>query len=271
MKEILFNSSMPRSGSELLQVILGQNDKIYASATSPLLEYQYGARANSNLNEVKSQNPTLMKNAFTSMCAGMAQGYYDAITDKPIVVDKSRGWIMALEWLEKWYENPKIICMVRDLRSVLASFENAYRNNRDSPYCPDIPSEIKNMTTDQRAGHWLQNHPVGLSLNNIKDLFIRNRQSSVCFVKYEALVKDPDSTMDAIYNYLELDSFKHDFNNLEKKVEENSSLYGIFGNHDVRKELKSTSHWMDTYPEWIGNQIYEQNKWYFENFGYSKI
>jgi sulfotransferase len=271
MKEILFNSSIPRGGSELLQVILSQNDKIYASATSPLLEYQYGARANFNLNEVKSQNPTLMKNAFTSMCSGMAQSYYDAITDKPVVIDKSRGWISHLEWVEQWKTNPKVICMIRDLRSVLASFENVYRNNRGNPDCIDNPSEIKNMTADQRARYWANSKPVGISLASIKDLFMRNRQSDVCFVKYEALVQNPDETMDAIYKYLELDSFKHDFNNLEKKVEENSSLYGIFGNHDVRKELKSTSHWVDTYPEWIGNQIYEENKWYFETFGYSKL
>jgi sulfotransferase len=270
MKDILFNSSMPRSGSELLQVILSQNDKIYASATSPLLEYQYGARTNYNLTEVKSQNPILMKNAFNSMCAGMAQSYYDTITDKPIIIDKNRGWLSHLEWVEQWKTNPKVICMIRDLRSVLASFENVYRNNRGNPDCIDDPARITNMTTDERAKYWANSTPVGLSLSCVKDLFLRQKAESICFVKYEALVQNPRQTMQSIYDYLEMDGFEHDFNNLEKKVEENSSLYGIFGNHDVRKELKSNSHWMDTYPEWVGNQIYEGNKWYFDSFGYSK-
>jgi hypothetical protein len=59
MQKMFFNSSMPRSGSELLQVILHQNPLIYASSTSPLLEYQFGARVNYNLPEVTSQNAEL--------------------------------------------------------------------------------------------------------------------------------------------------------------------------------------------------------------------
>ena len=60
-KQFIFNSSMPRSGSELLQCILHQNDNIYASSTSPVLEYWFGARGNQNLPEVRSQPQELMK------------------------------------------------------------------------------------------------------------------------------------------------------------------------------------------------------------------
>ncbi|NHW78511.1 sulfotransferase, partial [Escherichia coli] len=44
--KLAFNSSMPRSGSELLQGLLSQHPDICAGTTSPLLEYVYGAYKN---------------------------------------------------------------------------------------------------------------------------------------------------------------------------------------------------------------------------------
>lgn len=69
MQRLFFNSSMPRSGSELLQVILHQNPLIYASSTSPLLEYQFGARNNYNLPEVMSQEPDFTWNQDRSLAS----------------------------------------------------------------------------------------------------------------------------------------------------------------------------------------------------------
>ena len=144
---------MPRSGSELLQVILHQNPQIYASPTSPLLEYQFAARANYDLPEVKAQASELMQTAFLRMCKGMADSYYSAITDRPIVIDKNRGWAHYYEWVEQWNPDPKIICMVRDIRSIISSMEKVYRKNRHRPIGPDNPTQLQNMTVDQRVNY----------------------------------------------------------------------------------------------------------------------
>ena len=68
MEQLIHNTSMPRSGSELMQVLLHQNPDIYGSPTSPLLEYQYGMRANIGLTEVLSQPKELMSDAFLNSC-----------------------------------------------------------------------------------------------------------------------------------------------------------------------------------------------------------
>jgi len=77
MDKLFFQSSMPRSGSTLLQNILAQNPDIYATPTSGVLELVYGARANytSSL-EFKAQDSQLMK-----------KGFYEGITVKKYVVD----------------------------------------------------------------------------------------------------------------------------------------------------------------------------------------
>ena len=52
------------------------------------------------------------------------------VRDRPVVIDKNRGWAHYFEWVAQWCPGPKMICMVRDLRSVVASMERIYRANR---------------------------------------------------------------------------------------------------------------------------------------------
>jgi sulfotransferase len=268
--KLIFNTSMPRSGSELLQALLHQNPQIYGSATSPLLEYQYAARGNYGLPEVKSQDPALMQKAFIAMCDGMAQSYYGAITDRPIVIDKNRGWMFYSEWVEQWNPNAKMICMVRDLRSIVASMERAYRANRHTPEGIDNPAQLHNMTVAQRAGHWLNSAPVGLAVQRIQDALQRNVSKGMLFVKYESLTHNPDAELDRIYKFIEEPFFAHNFQNIEKHVHEDDSHFGIFGSHKVGKILKPSkvADWSDVLPDPIANNIRASFSWYFDLFQY---
>ena len=269
-KKIIFNASMPRSGSELLQVILHQNPKIYGSTTSPLLEYQFAARGNYNLPEVKSQDPILMQKAFISMCKYMANGYYSEITERPIVCDKNRGWSHYQEWLAQWNPNPKVICMVRDLRSVVASMEKIYRKTRHLPDGPDNPANIQNMTVAQRTQYWLTTQPIGLALARTMDCFQRDIAKDMLFVKYEDLCNNPKETIEKVYAYIEEPLFKHDFKNIEKQIEEDDSVFGVYGEHDVKTEIipvKENS-WIDILPKDIAYSIIQNNSWFYNTFNY---
>jgi hypothetical protein len=63
--------------------------------------------------------------------AGM-ETYYRALTGKPFVVDKSRGWGVHFDLLtQNFEEEPKIIGMVRNLRQILASMKKKFRENPD--------------------------------------------------------------------------------------------------------------------------------------------
>lgn len=269
LKKFIFNTSMPRAGSELLQVLLHQNPSIYASTTSPLLEYQFAARGNYDLPEVRSGDPVLMQKAFINMCAGMAQSYYQVVTDKPIISDKNRGWSHYWEWVDQWNPDPKMICMVRDLRSIIASMEQIYRKNRHRPVGPDNPAQLQNMTVAQRAQHWLNTQPIGLALARTADLFQRDIANKILFVRYEDLCEFPDSTMKRIYNYIDEDYFQHDFKNIIKTVQEDDSVFGPYGSHKTQKELKkATTDWKEILPKEVGLGIRQGNLWYFEEFNY---
>jgi sulfotransferase len=261
---LFFNSSMPRSGSELLQVILHQNPQIYASTTSPLLEYQFGARTNYELPEVQSQDPELMAKAFLTMCRGMAHAYYGAITTRPYVIDKNRGWSHYWEWVHQWQPNPKMICMIRDLRSILASMERIYRKNRFAPIGPDNPRELRNMTVSDRVQYWLNTQPVGLALQRTQDLFERKLADKILFVKYEDLCNNSRETMQRVYAYLGLPYFEHNFNQLQKTVVEIDRFFTPYGSHDIQPVLRAAR--VNDWVEELDN--IQLTSWYQKNFQY---
>lgn len=267
-KKFIFNSSMPRSGSELVQVILHQNPDIYGSPTSPLLEYWFGARSNTQLPEALSQNQNLMNDAFLGFCNGGINGYYDSITDRPIVCDKSRGWAFYYNWLESVLkEKPKMFCCVRDLREVITSMEKIWRKNRHLPVGPDNPAEMQNITIDGRVNYWLNTQPIGLALQRLYDADVQGFLKDIHIIRYEDLIENPKDTMIKLYDYLELPYYEHDFNNIVKTVEENSKLYGPYGNHDVRKSIENLPKMHnEILGHRISDQILQSNSWFFDTF-----
>ena len=132
MERLFFQSSLPRAGSTLLQNIIAQNPDFYATPTSGVLELVFAARGNyTDSPEFKAQDADLMRTGFLSFCRNGMDGYYNAITDKKYVIDKSRGWGIHYDFLNLIYPNPKIVVMVRDLRDIFASMEKNYRKNPD--------------------------------------------------------------------------------------------------------------------------------------------
>ena len=153
--QIYFQSSLPRAGSTLLQNIIGQNPDFYVTPTSGVLELLYAARSNySNSPEFKAQDGQLMQNGFKQFCLYGMSGFFNGITNKPYVLDKSRGWGIHYGFLNSFYPNPKIICMVRDPRAIFASMEKNYRKNQDKD--PGILNHSKmiNTTTQKRVETW---------------------------------------------------------------------------------------------------------------------
>lgn len=259
---------MPRSGSELLQVLLHQNPEIYGSPTSPLLEYWYAARGNQELPEVRSQPSDLMRDGFLGFCKGGLEGYYGAITDRPVVCDKNRGWGFYYRWLEEVLgEAPKMLCCVRDLREIITSMENVFRNNRHLNIGPDDPSKLANITVEGRVEYWMNSHPIGLALQKLYDADVQGYLDNMHIIRYEDLTSNPRDTMIKVYEYLEMPYFEHDFNNIKKEVVEDSSLFGAYGNHDIKAKIE---HLPKKHNEVLGFQLSEnlvgRNQWYFNKF-----
>jgi sulfotransferase len=72
-----------------------------------------------------------------------------------------------------------------------------------------------------------------------------------------------------LYNYLEVEHYKHDFNNIKQITKEDDSVYGIYGDHNIRTQIEILP---DDYnyilgkdvSDWIANNY----NWLIERFGY---
>lgn len=270
MKKLFFQSSLPRSGSTLLQNILGQNPDFYVTPTSGVLELVYGSRGNyTNSAEFKAQDEILMREGFRNFCYQGVMGFFNAVTDKPYVVDKSRGWGYHRDFLDFFYPNPKIVCMIRDPRAIFASMEKNYRKNPELEKGIVNHAELQNVTTEQRIDTWAAGIPVGMSFQRLYQIIKEGNDKNMLFIKYEDLMSSPQDTMDKIYNYFNIPSFTHDFNNIQQITKEDDAVYGIYGDHIIKPKLTPVkSDWNEVLGQNASTWIRQNYAWFYDYFGY---
>jgi len=258
----------------MFQNIMAQNPDFHVTATDGLLELVFGARANftSSL-EFKAQDQALMEKAFKGFCLGGIEGYAKEITDKKYTLNKSRGWGVYRGFLNEFYPDPKIICLVRNLKDVVASYEKIYRKNQlqHDPIRND--SNGKGTTVHKRVDEWM--HPtntIGRAVERIFEMIRLGYDDKILFVKCEDLCLYPDSEMARVYNYLGVPYYKHDFDNIEQVTQEDDSIYGLgAGLHTIRPKLEMKPSDADkVLGKDIAKWLFDTYGWYYEKFKYQK-
>lgn len=252
--KIFFNSSLPRSGSTLLQNILAQNPAFHCTPTSGVLELLFSARNSfTSLGEFKLQDQATMKHRWLGFCRGALEGFYKTTAER--VVDKSRGWMYYYEWLNEFYPDPKIICCVRDARAILTSMEKLHRKNMHLHDPADDPAKMHMVSIESRVNHWLATPPVGLSITRLRDAVHKGNAAKFFIVQYDDLTRKPADVFARLYDYLGEPGFKHDFNKVEQRVTEKDSIHGVYGDHTIRPEVSAPAPDWDSY---IGAKIAAQ-------------
>lgn len=272
MERLFFQSSLPRSGSTLLQNIIAQRPDFYATPTSGVLELIYAARKNyTDGLEFKAQDASMMDAAFKSFCYNGMKGYYESITPARYVIDKSRGWGIHYELLNSIYPNPKIVCVIRDLRDIFTSMEKKFRANptKDDPILDW--STGKGTTTPKRIDEWLTKPPVGLAIERLLEILRQGIDKHIHFVKYEDLTLHPQQTMSLIYDYFGISDYKHDFDNVEQLTKEDDTIYGLYGDHVIRNKVVPMKSEADRIlGKDVTKWIYDNFSWFYNRFNYAK-
>ena len=270
-KTLFYNSSLPRAGSTLFQNIIGQNPEFYVTPTSGLVDLINASKNNYNHSQAFiSQDANEMEKAFIGFCRFGMQGYFSAITDKPYILDKSRDWGINYGLINLFQENPKIICMVRDLRSVYSSMEKNFRKNPHKENHIQKPDELIGTTLNKRIDIWGGGVPVGISVDRIEDMIQQGLDSKILFIRYEYLMDNPEEELRRFYEYIELPYYEgHNFETIEQVTHENDVIHGIYGDHKLRKEFKRKP---DDFYDILGYENCERiklhYKWFYDYFGY---
>jgi sulfotransferase len=270
IKKVFYNSSLPRAGSTLIQNILGQNPDIHTTPTSGLFEMLSACRTiYSDGESFKAQDEKEMEDGFKNLLKSGLYGFYEPITDKPYVIDKSRGWGSEYEFINAFDPNPKIIFMLRDIRAIYASLEKKHRNNPLKDNHMANWGDLTGTTTDKRVNIWSAAPPIGPSMDRLYQILVQGLHEKILFVKFEELCVDPNPQMERIYEYLELPYYQHDFNDIKQITHENDKIYGIFGDHIIRQELKPVK---EDFREVLGvnacKLIEDNYMWFFNDLDY---
>jgi len=110
-----------------------------------------------------------------------------------------------------------------------------------------------------------------VSIGEINQTFLEGINKEVLYIRAEDLTSYPQREMDKIYQYLEIQSFKHDFDNIEQTIKEDDSVYGLTSDlHTIRQKVQPLT---PDYNEILGKQVCDwidnNLAWYQQSFGYT--
>lgn len=221
VKKFIGLSGLPRSGSTLLSSILHQNPLIYAEGNSAVCQLMWDVQESCKYNCYEQLIANNRWNTQAEIVSSIFDTYYSN-TDRPIVVDKCRSWTMPsnLEMIKNYLDNkPKIIVMTRDVDEIADSVDRLYKKNNKS-------FNKKELFIDG-------SEPLMRSLEGV-DYAKNNNNGEFFFIDYSSLVSNTNTVISNLYEFLELDLFPHDYNNVINENQENDAAYGLIGMHDVR-------------------------------------
>jgi len=240
MKKIYAVAGLPRSGSTLLENILAQNPRFHATETSAMLDVVFATRNNWNSHIEHQASMKDLSERETNVLKGIVEGYYKDV-DKPVIIDKSRGWSAYIEMFENILENDvKILVPVRDMRDIMSSFEKLHRKNSDLTQAGiEKQNYFQAQTVKGRVDLQLNaDSPTGLAYNRITDALRRGHGDKMLFVDFDDLTNEPKKTLEVIYEFLGEEKFEHDFDNVEQVTQEDDRVHGIKDLHTIRNEVK---------------------------------
>jgi sulfotransferase len=248
-KTIYFLAGLPRSGSTLLANILAQHPRFHVTPTSGIVDMLVQVRNGWDANDAfRAMDRRLSEQVKESVLRAMLQAYFSH-TDKPVCFDKNRYWAEFLEMgasLVGGRENVKVLVTVRDLRDVLASFEQLYRKTSALGQLPqEAAMALKFKTALGRVQIFIDDsQPVGRAYNAIRDAVTRGWKDRMHFIDYEDLTRKPAETLAGVYRFLGEEAHAHDFNNVEQLTFEDDFVYGFKDLHIIRQKVEPQ------HPQW---------------------
>lgn len=244
--EMSFLAGLPRSGSTLLRSILNQNPTIYSGPISPSVELLYYTDKYFQSSEMLLASP--QPEACFNVLSNMMDLFYEPILKKEgksKIIEFNRAIPNNIERFRTYIkEDVKIVCPVRSIPEILASFISLIHRNSDKVSFVDqylIDNKIE-VNDDTRCDYLMSDYGiVGQALFAMSRPFIRGEEGLLKIIEYDDLVERTDEVMNEIYDFWGLERYSHAYENLENKYPENDIFqYNLDGMHTVGRTIKKT-------------------------------
>ena len=158
--------------------------------------------------------------------------------------------------------------MVRDPVDIFCSMERNFR--KASLRDPGLVnhSSMINTSMEKRIDTWSTTPPVGLSMERLQEILRQGIDRQMLFIRYEDLCFQPRHELERFYAYLELlYCLDHDFENVAQVTVEDDSVYGVYGDHTIRHQVKpQVSQASEILGQPLCDWIRKRYSWYYERF-----
>jgi len=222
-------AGLPRSGSTLLCQLLASHPQVYCEGhSSPLCNAVLQMRRGISddgffLSQLDAQFDTTYAN-LRSALRGFLQGWYQSSGNHPMVVDKNRAWLQAIELLLELEPEARVLVPIRELGQVYGSIEAQHQRTA----LIDFADHLADLDRFSRAEVLFgRDKAVGaqlMAINAVLDLpeAVRSR---IHYVRFEELVRAPREKMQSIFAWLGADPHAIDPARLTVRPHESDSHY----------------------------------------------
>jgi len=233
-------TGLPRAGSTLLCQLLAQHPEIHCEgSSSPLCNTLLGIRRMVSDDQFfLSQLDNTFETSYghlTSAMQGYLRGWHHDC-QKPMVVDKNRAWLHAIEMLLHIEPEAKLIVCLRDLGQIYGSIEAQHQRT----ILIDFIDHLADFDRFGRADMlFSKDKAIGaplISLHAVPDLpkHVRER---LYFVRFEDLMGQPAACMSHIYDWLGVSPLIIDTEQLGTGVQESDSHYRMKYTHKQASKI----------------------------------
>lgn len=195
-------------------------------------------------------------------------GWFDALTEKPVVISKSRNWTSFFHLLP----NGKYIATIRDLRDIVESFDRVNAKTKVMHTFDQTHGLMPAFTDQERYHYYFETaNPLSGALTYELPRVLEAAQKQtrdVIFIRYEDLIVDPFKELNRIYEFLGEEKFDHDLNNIQQsEIYEHDSVYfRERTSHKVASSLFTKKKEKRVSDTSFLNRVVQQNRPYYEMF-----
>lgn len=239
MREVVFLSGLPRTGSTVLASMLNQHPGVHATTTSPVADLVASTiEVWPNISRALI-NPD--KRQVGGILSGIINGAHQHIA-KGFVIDKNRLWPrLAGSIYETTGKKPKIICTVRSITEIMASYIIlADANGRGKTFIDrDILASGLQITTKNRCEVLLQKY-IRHPYDSLR-IGCNSGSADMLMLEYSEICSAGQAVVDKICKFIECSPYTVNTGNLQSMDENDEWHGGIKGLHYVRQTLGRTS------------------------------
>ena len=258
-------TGLPRAGSTLLCQLLAQHPEIHCEGnSSPLCNTLLGIRRMVSDDQFfLSQLDNKFESSYghlTSAMQGYLRGWHHDC-EKPMVIDKNRAWLHAIEMLLHIEPEAKLIVCLRDLGQIYGSIEAQHQRTI-------LIDFIDHLADYDRFGRadilFAKDKAIGaplISLHGVPDL-PRQVQERLYFVRFEDLMAQPVACMSHVYAWLGVSPLSINTEQIALSVQESDSHYHMKYTHKQASKITSPKH--HEVPPRILALIEKAYAWYYQ-------